>query len=138
MSLSVPVEEFTTPDPITANEEMTIDELRHLMEEHGIRHLPVLRGHAVVGVISERDVRIVLGLAVADKLQLRAADIMAADPLTVVATAPLDEVAYAMSEKKLGSVIVKSEDGQFLGIFTATDALNALIEIVRGGGAPAS
>jgi acetoin utilization protein AcuB len=138
MSLSVPVEEFTTPDPITANEEMTIDELRYLMEEHGIRHLPVLRGHAVVGVISERDVRIVLGLAVADKLQLRAADIMAADPLTVVATAPLDEVAYAMSEKKLGSVIVKSEDGQFLGIFTATDALNALIEIVRGGGAPAS
>ena len=41
---SVPVDEFTTPDPITASEEMTIDDLRNLMEKHGIRHLPVLRG----------------------------------------------------------------------------------------------
>jgi CBS domain-containing protein len=68
----------------------------------------------------------------------RAADIMSADPFTVVATAPLDEVAYAMSEKKIGSVIVNDEDGQFLGIFTASDALNALIEIIRGGGTPAA
>jgi acetoin utilization protein AcuB len=134
----VPVEEFTTPDPITANEDMTIDDLRHLMEKHGIRHLPVLRGDTVVGVISDRDVRLVSGLTFAEKLQVQAADIMATDPLTVSATAPLDEVAYAMSEKKVGSVIVNDEDGRFLGIFTATDALNALIEIVRGDAAPAS
>lgn len=135
---SVPVDEFTTPDPITANEDMTIDDLRHLMEEHGIRHLPVVRGDTVVGVISERDVRLVSGLAVAEKLQVRAGDIMAAAPLTVRATTPLDEVAYAMSDKKVGSVIVEDEDGRFLGIFTATDALNALIEIIRKGGAPAA
>ena len=49
------------------------------------------------------------------------------------ASAPLDEVAHAMSEKKVGSVIVNDEDGKFLGIFTVTDALNALIEIVRKG-----
>ncbi|MBS0400341.1 MAG: CBS domain-containing protein, partial [Proteobacteria bacterium] len=44
----VPVEEFTTPDPVTAGEDMTIDELRQLMEIHGIRHLPVIRGNTVV------------------------------------------------------------------------------------------
>jgi len=134
---NVPVEEFTTPDPITATEDTTIDDLRHLMEKHGIRHLPVVRGDTVVGVISDRDVRLVLGLAVAEKHQVRAADIMAVAPLTVSATTPLDEVAYAMSDKKVGSVLVKDEDGKFLGIFTTTDALNALIEIVRKGGAPA-
>lgn len=132
VSTSVPVEEFTTPDPITANEDMTIDDLRNLMDKYGIRHLPVVRDDTVVGVISDRDVRIVSGLPIAEKHQVRAADIMAADPLTVVATTPLDEVAYAMSEKKIGSVIVNDEDGQLLGIFTASDALNALIEIVRG------
>lgn len=130
----VPVDEFTTPDPLTANEDMTIDDLRHLMEEHGIRHLPVLRGNTVVGVISDRDVRLVAGLTVTEKLQVRAGDIMAADPLTVSSTTPLDDVAYLMSEKKVGSVIVNDADGQFLGIFTASDALNALIEIVRSGG----
>lgn len=134
-SINVPVEEFTTPDPITAKEDMTFDDLRQLMAEHGIRHLPVVRAGVVVGVISDRDVRLVSGLTDAEKLQVRAADIMAADPLTVSAAAPLDEVAYTMSESKVGSVIVNDEDGEFLGIFTATDALNALIEIVRRGGA---
>ncbi|OOG21488.1 histidine kinase [Thioalkalivibrio denitrificans] len=138
VSGSVPVDEFTTPDPITANEDMTIDDLRNLMEKHGIRHLPVVRGDRVVGVISDRNVRIVSGLPIAEKHQVRAADIMAADPLTVIATTPLDEVAYAMSENKVGSVIVNDEDGRFLGIFTASDALNALVEIVRGGDTPAA
>ncbi len=130
----MPVEEFTTPDPVTASEDMAVDELRHLMEKHGIRHLPVVRGDSVVGVISERDVRIVMGLPLEAKAQVRAGDIMAADPLTVAASTPLDDVAYAMSDRKIGSVIVEDEDGQFLGIFTASDALNALIEIVRGDG----
>ncbi len=133
----VPVDEFTTPDPITVNEDMSIDDLRRLMEEHGIRHLPVVRGDTVVGVISDRDVRVVAGLTVTEKLQVRAADIMAPDPLAVSATTPLDDVAYAMSEQKVGSVIVNDENGRLLGIFTASDALNALIEIVRGGGGSA-
>lgn len=135
LPLNLPVEEYTTPNPVTAREDMLIDDLRRLMEEHGIRHLPIVRGGTVVGVISDRDARVVAGLDFEQKLQVRAADIMAPDPLTVSAATPLDEVAYAMSEQKIGSVIVNDENGQFLGIFTVTDALNALIEIARGGGA---
>ncbi|MCC6610380.1 MAG: CBS domain-containing protein [Burkholderiales bacterium] len=134
LQANLPVEEFTTPDPVTANEDMMIDELRRLMEEHGIRHLPVVRGNAVVGVISDRDVRLVAGLSSRHKLQVRAADIMAADPLTVSAATPLEDVAYLMSDKKVGSVIVNDEKDRFLGIFTLTDALNALIEIIRASG----
>lgn len=135
LPLNLPVEEYTTPNPVTAGEDMLIDDLRRLMEEHGIRHLPIVRGGTVVGVISDRDARLVAGLDFEKKLQVRAADIMASDPLAVSAATPLDEVAYAMSEQKIGSVIVNDENGQFLGIFTVTDALNALIEIARGGGA---
>lgn len=138
MAISVPVDEFTTPDPITANEDMSFEDLRQLMSEHDIRHLPVVRGDAVVGVISDRDVRVVAGLTLAEKGQVRAADIMAADPVTVSATTPLDDVVYTMSAQKIGSVIVTDEEGGFMGIFTVTDALNALIEIVRQGAAPAS
>lgn len=138
LPIRVPVVEFTTPDPITADEAATIDELWQLMKTHGIRHLPILRGNSVVGVVSDRDVRLILGLTVAEKLQVQAADIMAETPLTVSASTPLDEVAYAMSDKKVGSAIVEDDDGHFLGIFTATDALNALIEIVRQAGRPAA
>lgn len=135
LPVSVSVEEFTTPDPVTANEDMTVDDLQRLMERHNIRHLPVMRGETVVGVISHRDVRLVMGLTALEKLQVRASDIMAENPLTVSSSTPLDEVAYAMSEQKVGSAIVNDGKGRLLGIFTATDALNALIEIVRGGGA---
>ncbi len=131
----VTVEEFTTREPITATEDMTIDDLRLLMEEHRIRHLPVVRGESIVGVISDRDVRLVAGLTYAEKHQVRAADIMTPDPLIVRVTAGLDEVALAMSERKVGSAVVTAADGKLVGIFTATDALNALVEIVRRGGA---
>ncbi|HMM55070.1 MAG TPA: CBS domain-containing protein [Candidatus Desulfobacillus sp.] len=133
LQLNLPVEEFTTPDPVTASEDATIDELRQLMADHGVRHLPVMRGGEVAGVVSERDVRLVSGLSLDHRKQVRAADIMAAEPVSVASTTPLDEVAYIMSDRKVGSVIVNDEDGRFLGIFTLTDALNALIEIARAG-----
>lgn len=126
----VPVEEFTTPDPITVTEDMSVDELLMLMREHGIRHLPVVRDGVAVGVISDRDVRLFAGLSVAEKFQVNAGDIMSPDPLTVSSTTALDDVAFMMSDNKVGSVIVL-EDDELLGIFTATDALNALVEIVR-------
>lgn len=131
LPISMPVEEFTTPDPVTADENVMVDDLRLLMERHGIRHLPIVRGNRVVGVISDRDLRLFSGLSAAEKFQVRAGDIMAEHPLTVSASLPLDEVAYAMSERRVGSAIVNDENGELLGIFTATDALNALIEIVR-------
>lgn len=128
--LNLPVQEFTTPDPVTADESMEIDAVRQLMADRGIRHLPIVRGDKVVGVISDRDVRVVWGLSPEHRQQVRAADIMATDLVTVRAAAPLDEVAHLMSERKVGSVLV-FDDSRLLGIFTLTDALNALIAIAR-------
>ena len=128
--LKTPVEEFTTPNPITAREESGMDELERLFQENGIRHLPIIKDQQVVGVVSERDLRLVAGLDLRERCMVRAADIMSRNPVTVNHLDPLDEVAFKMSEKKIGSVIV-NEDDSFLGIFTLTDALNALIEITR-------
>jgi acetoin utilization protein AcuB len=130
-AMQVAVEEYTTPNPITAEENMPIGDVQRLMADHGVRHLPVVRDGRVVGVISDRDVRVVLGLSIEHQQQVRAGDVMAVDPLTVSAATPLDEVAYAMSDRKVGSAIVNDEQGELLGIFTATDALNALIEVTR-------
>lgn len=129
--LTLPVEEFTTPDPITAVETTTTDELIRLMRENEIRHLPILRGKKVVGIVSDRDVRVASGLTAHQRMSIEAKQIMASDPVTVSAQASLDEVAFEMSKNKIGSVIVNDENENFLGIFTVTDALNALIEIAR-------
>lgn len=129
-NLQLPVEEFTTPDPITAFEDTNLDTLAKIMKENQIRHVPILNGRKVVGIVSERDLRLVSGLDLREKTQITAADIMAREPLTMDARATLADVAFEMSSRKIGSVIV-TENDQFMGIFTATDALNALIEVSR-------
>jgi acetoin utilization protein AcuB len=132
MKLNVPVEAFTTPDPVMVPDTASIDTMAELMEQHGVRHLPIVRDGGVVGVVSDRDLRVARGLSAERRNQVMASDIMATDPISVLADTPLDEVAFDMSERKIGSVLVYEESGEYLGIFTVTDALNALIEIVRG------
>ena len=43
--------------PITAVEEMSVDEAWRTMRRHGVRHLPVVRGRVPIGMLSERDLR---------------------------------------------------------------------------------
>lgn len=129
MKWKIRVEQYTTPYPITVNEELSIDELSRLMQTHDVRHLPVMREGVVVGVISDRDLRLASGLSAQHKIQISAGDLMTTDPITVRVDTPLDEVAIEMADRKIGSVIVIDEDGELFGIFTLTDALDALIEI---------
>ena len=53
--LSVPVEEFTTPNPITATEDTTVEQMNELMNKYRIRHIPILRDGRVVGIVSDRN-----------------------------------------------------------------------------------
>ncbi len=128
---AVPVEEYTTPNPITVEADAAIEKVYDIMKKHGIRHVPVLNGNAVVGIISERDVRVAHNLSRKEKLMVKALDVMVTEPVTVSAGAALDDVAFEMSRNKIGSVLVNDENDELLGIFTVTDALNALIEIAR-------
>jgi CBS domain-containing protein len=50
------VREWMTADPITASPSMTTDEAAQTMLENGFRHLPVVEGDSVVGVVSLRRV----------------------------------------------------------------------------------
>lgn len=130
--LTVAVEEFTTPNPLTARDTASLEELQRIMQDNNVRHIPIVKNNTVVGIVSDRDLKLISGLSKTEKLQVKASDIMSPNPVTVSAGATLDEVAYEMSRSKIGSVIVNDENDEFLGIFTVTDALNALIEIARG------
>ena len=130
MSLNVPIDEFTTPDPITAPHDSTLEELKNLMELHGIRHIPITKNDVIVGTVSENSLHLVSGLSKREKSLVLAQDIMTPDPIFVDSSATLGDVAFEMSFKKVDCVIVK-EDDNFFGIFTVTDALNALVEIGR-------
>ena len=124
------VEEFTTPclQPVDLNTSLT--DLERLMKEKGIRHLPVKDDKgAVAGIISERDVYFSHRLGQAN--EIKAQDIMQKNPYQVDSQTKISEVAFYMSAHKIGSALVIGPKGE-LGIFTSIDALNALVEVLRG------
>lgn len=129
--IDFPVEEFTTPIYVSVNPDTPLPELELLMKDNGVRHLPVIEKTQVVGIISDRDLKLIAGLSLHKPELVLAKDLMVKNPVCVSGGANLDEVALEMSEKKIGSVIVNDENDKFYGIFTLTDALNALIELVR-------
>lgn len=51
-----PISEWMTNDPVTAPPDMDADEAAEIMMGNGFRHLPVVEGTALIGVVSLRDV----------------------------------------------------------------------------------
>jgi acetoin utilization protein AcuB len=127
--LKIPVDEYTSPAPYTVDRGATVPRVRDIMRKHGVRHVPVLDGKHAVGIISDRDLRMLDHLEGADAVT--AGDVMTKEPYTVESGTSLEEVVFAMSLKKVGSAVV-CDHGDVVGIFTSTDALNALVEILRG------
>lgn len=128
--LKIPVDEFTSPSPITVTSDTSAAEVIRVLQENSIRHVPVLKDGVPVGIISERDLRV---LGTFKELSLvTAAEIVVNEPYSVSPDTPLDQVVFEMSSRKIGSALVQDEKGQVVGIFTNTDALNALVELLRG------
>jgi acetoin utilization protein AcuB len=112
-----------TPFPYWIDIGDSLRRARGLMVEHQIRHLPVMRGRSLVGVLSDRDLKRALdprlGLPSEDELFVR--DAYVSDPYVVDSSTALDVVLEHMAAHQVGSALVTSH-GRLAGIFTATDA----------------
>jgi acetoin utilization protein AcuB len=94
-----------------------------------IRHLPVVRGSELVGILSDRDLNLVQTLAHARPEEITVEDAMTPNPYVVAPETPLTEVGNVMAKRKIGSAVVVDR-GKVAGVFTVTDALHALVEIL--------
>jgi acetoin utilization protein AcuB len=127
--MNVTVEEYTSPTLVTIDPAANLDEAIELMQENDIRHLPVIRNQNVIGIVSERDILFHVGKNWAKMMKV--GDIMNTDLLSVHTHDDLGDVAYQLASEKVGSAIVLDEYESLYGIFTTTDALNALVEVVH-------
>jgi acetoin utilization protein AcuB len=100
------------------------------MREFRIRHLPVLKGGELVGILTDRDINLVLTLKDTDAESTTVEEAYTPDPYFTSPTAPLNEVAAHMAGKKYGCALVV-DNGKLVGIFTETDALRALSEVLE-------
>jgi acetoin utilization protein AcuB len=100
-----------------------------MMRDLRCRHLPVQEGGHLVGILSDRDVKLAAAFAGSDQMVVE--EVMTPDPYTVAPDAPLDAVVEEMAEHKYGCAIVRQENGKLVGIFTETDGMRVLAELLR-------
>jgi acetoin utilization protein AcuB len=118
----------TTPHTIGVDQPLTV--AHRLMREHHFRHLPVLQGGKLVGMVTERDLALIETLKDVDPTKVTVEDAMTPAPYTVAPDALLDEVVATMAEHRYGSAVVV-DNQHVVGVFTTVDALVAFSDLLH-------
>ena len=100
-----------------------------MMRSQHIRHLPVLHQGKLVGIVSDRDLRLIETLQEVDPTKVAVSEAMTTDTYVVSPDASLDEVVGMMAASKYGSAVV-TDHGHVVGIFTTVDACSAFAELL--------
>ena len=117
-----PVREYMTHLPVEAERCETAHDAETLMREHKIRHLPVMSGSHLKGIVSQRDL-LEARLRLGDRFaQAALGDVCTREVLTVSPIDPIDDVVRKLLAEDAGSAVV-IDSGFVVGIFTTTDAL---------------
>lgn len=124
------VGEYMTPSPYTIGDDQSLERAHALMREHQIRHLPVLHGGKLVGIVSMGDLHLIETLGADELSKVKIEEAMTAEPYVVAPETPLEDVAREMAQRKYGTAIV-SDGRKVVGIFTTIDALRALTDTLR-------
>jgi acetoin utilization protein AcuB len=126
------VERFMTPHPHTIGMDQSLAKAHELMRTHQIRHLPVLHGGKLVGIVSQRDLHLMETFGAIDQEKVTVEEAMTSEVYVVEPTTHLAEVARMMAEHRFGSAIVM-QAGKVGGVFTMVDAARALSEVLTTG-----
>ena len=117
---------------------ITIGEADQILLTRGFRHLPVVDGGRLVGILTDRDIRFVTSnlcqqpLSAGDLVSLA----MSSPPLTADPLDPVEDAARIMREHKIGCLPVL-DGAELVGILTGMDLLDALM-ILTGVTKPSS
>jgi CBS domain-containing protein len=110
-----------TRDVLVVSPSVNADAARRMMERKHVRHLPVVTGGRLVGILSDRD------LLLAAR-SLTCGEAMTPAPITCRTHTSVSRVAELMLTHKFDSVPVVDEDGQLVGLVTSTDLLSLLVD----------
>lgn len=131
-------DEIMTTDLVTVEETTRIGEAYRLLSELSIRHLPVVSGGEIAGMLSDRDFRslgldAVTDMARMDDLTARmsgpVSNLMSSGLLTVERGTDVKEIIDLMVDEKVGAVpVVEGDSNDLVGLVSYVDVLRALRE----------
>jgi len=118
-----------TPDPVTLSPMATVGDAYALMTERGFRHVPIVEGDLLIGVISMTDIGR-LGARVPQILAMPLHEVMTTDIITVTPGETVDVAAATMAARRINCLLVVI-GRQLSGIVTTYDLLDALARSAR-------
>jgi CBS-domain-containing membrane protein len=128
--------DLMTPDPLTVTPQASIAEVWDLMREVEVRHVPVVQGGALVGMLSDRDLARVdmarlLKVEGADALRQELAtpiaQVMSSNVISVEPETEVGDVIALLLDHKIGALpVVEVGTREVLGIISYVDVLRAL------------
>jgi CBS domain-containing protein len=133
------VRELMEHEVTTLNETDTLGLADDIMRLGRIRHLPVISGERLVGIVSQRDLFLA---AVSSVLHFRKAaerewlatirvrEVMTHPVITIDPRASIREAVELMLEKRVGCLPVL-EDGRLVGLLSETDCLRYLDRVLE-------
>lgn len=125
------IQKYMTTCPVTIGPEQTLAHAHGILSEHHIRHLPVLKGGRLIGVVTARDLALVETLKDVDATRLSVEEAMSSEVYAVSPDAPLDQVVDEMARHKYGCAVVM-QNQKVVGIFTSVDVCSAFGDLLRG------
>lgn len=138
------VEGWMTRDVISVAPQDPLARAWEIMQGRRIRHLPVLEGDQLVGILTDRDVRTALpsplqkeGAHASEVLSnTKVEAVMTRNVISAIPEMPMEDAAEIMLTRRIGALPVVHQ-GKLVGIITVTDVLRAFAETL-GVGRPSS
>lgn len=122
------VGDIAQTDLVTVSPSATLGAVLHLLNRRGVRHLLVVQGTRLVGIISDRDVKAELALSAGVELEgqrRNAGQMMTREPITISPETSIAEAARQMLSARVSALPVV-KDHRPIGIVTETDLLEVL------------
>ena len=119
------VDRFMTHCPHTIGHDQPLNAAHEMMRRYGVRHLPVLRGGALVGILSQRDLHFIETLSDVDLDRVPVSDAMSTETYTAGPRSSLRKVAAEMADHRYGCTVIVEKE-RVIGILTTVDGMRAL------------
>jgi len=119
------------PFPYTIGAQQNLKTAQQVMREHNVRHLPVMSGGELKGILSDRDINFSLRIEAKEPEELKVGEACTPEPYVVDVATSVAEVSSRMAQEHIGCALV-TESGKLVGIFTTVDACRVLAEVLSG------
>ncbi|PIB32857.1 CBS domain-containing protein [Gaetbulibacter sp. 5U11] len=136
MKKRTPVSDIMTKNVITLNTTDDLEKAENLFKLHNIRHIPVVSGEAIIGMLSYTDLLRISFADATDELDsdvdtvvynmFTIEQVMAKNLISVSSSTTIKEVAELLSKKEFHALPVV-DNNVLVGIVTTTDLINYLI-----------